>query len=189
MGDYKYPYINDKRLYAAVMCACKMIRENGWFNKAVEYAAETYGFEFDKVAEEVRKRQAAGRRASEEEKKERGEKTTYKWFIYCIARASDARVDPLWDTRHLLRVRRSHSADKLKKWLADLTFEWSKREYTGSNYDIYYHSDVYGEYGTKAEAEAHIREAREGYTVVNEKYGGWLLEAKKGEKREDSYGD
>ena len=37
---YKYPYIQDKNMYAAVMYACKMIRENGYFNKAVEYALE-----------------------------------------------------------------------------------------------------------------------------------------------------
>lgn len=31
----KYPYISDKRMYAAVMNACKYIRETGYFNKAI----------------------------------------------------------------------------------------------------------------------------------------------------------
>lgn len=43
-GDkiYKLPYIKDKRLYAAVMTACSMVKESGWFNKACKYAADKY---------------------------------------------------------------------------------------------------------------------------------------------------
>lgn len=43
-GDkiYKLPYINDKRLYAAVMTACSMVKESGWLNKACKYAADKY---------------------------------------------------------------------------------------------------------------------------------------------------
>ena len=43
-GDeiYKLPYIKDKRLYAAVMTACSMVKESGWLNKACKYAADKY---------------------------------------------------------------------------------------------------------------------------------------------------
>ena len=33
-----YPYIKDRNMYRAVMFACKMIRDDGYFNKAVDYA-------------------------------------------------------------------------------------------------------------------------------------------------------
>lgn len=39
---YKLPYIKDKRLYAAVMTACSMVKTSGWFNKACKYAADKY---------------------------------------------------------------------------------------------------------------------------------------------------
>lgn len=44
-GDklYKLPYIDNPKLYAAVMTACSMVKESGWFNKACKYAANKYG--------------------------------------------------------------------------------------------------------------------------------------------------
>lgn len=72
---YKYPYIADKKLYAAVMFACKMIREDGFFNKAVERAADYYGVNEKDVAVEVRKRQSAGQKGKSLGK--------MKWFIIC----------------------------------------------------------------------------------------------------------
>ena len=42
MNENKYPYIADKKMYAAVMSACKYIRETGRFNQAVERNAEWY---------------------------------------------------------------------------------------------------------------------------------------------------
>lgn len=59
-SNYKYPYIPDKKLYAAVMGACRYIRSTGWFNKAVNYYAGKYDVDPDDVVREVRKRQAAG---------------------------------------------------------------------------------------------------------------------------------
>jgi hypothetical protein len=56
----KMPYIADKKLYAAVMFACKMIREEGYFNKAVKIAARYYDVDADDVANEIRKRQSVG---------------------------------------------------------------------------------------------------------------------------------
>ena len=55
----KYPYI-PREYYAPVMFACKMIRQNGYFNRAVSTAAKYYNVDADEVANHVRARQAAG---------------------------------------------------------------------------------------------------------------------------------
>lgn len=61
MSDYKYPYI-PKKYFKPVMFACKLIRENGYFNKAVQTAANYYGVDADEVAKHVRARQGAGQK-------------------------------------------------------------------------------------------------------------------------------
>lgn len=68
---YKYPYI-PKQYYAAVMFACKMIRENGYFNKAISTAANYYNVDEDELAKHVRARQGAG---------QKGTTRKYKWFL------------------------------------------------------------------------------------------------------------
>lgn len=74
----KYPYISDKKLYAAVMGACKWIRESGYFNKATKYYADKYDLDVDVVREEVRKRQSAGSKG-----KSRGKYKNYRFKGYC----------------------------------------------------------------------------------------------------------
>ena len=61
MAEHKYPYI-PKKYFKPVMFACKMIRENGYFNKAVQTAANYYGVDADEVAKHVRARQGAGQK-------------------------------------------------------------------------------------------------------------------------------
>lgn len=68
---YKYPYIS-REYYAAVMFACKMIRQNGYFNKAIQKAADYYGVDEDKLAKHVRARQGAG---------QKGTTRKYKWYL------------------------------------------------------------------------------------------------------------
>ena len=78
----KYPYIADKRMYAAVMGACRWIRESGYFNKATQFYADKYNLDVDDVRVEVRKRQAAG---------QRGKKTgAMKWFVVIKIITSEA---------------------------------------------------------------------------------------------------
>lgn len=72
MSEYKYPYI-PKEYYAAVMFACKMIRKNGYFNKAVKAAANYYDVDEREVAKYVRKRQGAGQKG-----------TTRKYNYYAV---------------------------------------------------------------------------------------------------------
>lgn len=69
----KYPWI-PKEYYAAVMFACKMLREGGFFNRSVTTAANYYGVDPDVLAEHVRARQAAGQRG-----KKRGTYKTYRF--------------------------------------------------------------------------------------------------------------
>ena len=73
---FRYPYIADKKLYAAVMFACKMIREDGFFHKDCETATDYYDVDSDDVEKEVRKRQAAGQRG-----RKRKSGYTFKYFV------------------------------------------------------------------------------------------------------------
>lgn len=70
---YKYPYI-PKEYYAAVMFACKMIRNDGYFNKAVNTAAKYYHVDASEVAYHVRARQSAGQEGASKGRK-------YSWYI------------------------------------------------------------------------------------------------------------
>ena len=70
----RYPYIADKEMYAAVMGACSMIREMGYFHKAVSYYASRYGVDEDELAAHIRARQGVGQHG-----KQRG---AYKNFRY-----------------------------------------------------------------------------------------------------------
>ena len=73
---YRYPYIPDKTMYAAVMGACSYIRDTGYFHKAIRYYADKYNVDEDELERHVRERQGAGQRAKNREKPKR----RYKWF-------------------------------------------------------------------------------------------------------------
>ena len=72
----KYPYV-EKEYYPAVMFACKMIRENGYFNKAIKISASYYGVDEEKLKKYVNERRAAGQRG-----KSRGEFKFYAVLGY-----------------------------------------------------------------------------------------------------------
>ena len=86
MGRYKYPFIPDKRMYAAVMGACSYIRKTGYFNRAVSYYADKYDVDADELEKHIRARQAAGQRG----KKSPNAGKKYKWFLVCRTSWSDA---------------------------------------------------------------------------------------------------
>ena len=52
-----YPYIPDKRMYAAVMSAIKYIRKTGEVSKAVKYNAAKYNVDAEEMLEHIRVRQ------------------------------------------------------------------------------------------------------------------------------------
>lgn len=71
--EYKYPYI-PRGYYPAVMYACKLIRENGYFNQAVKRASNYYDVDEEEVARYVRERQGAG---------QKGKSRKYKYYVVC----------------------------------------------------------------------------------------------------------
>lgn len=72
----KLPYIPNKKLYAAVMGACKWIREDGCFNKATSYYSDKYNVSVDDVRKYVRIAQGNGQKKANEKRPKR----KYYWF-------------------------------------------------------------------------------------------------------------
>jgi len=66
-----------KDLWLATEFACKMIRENRWFNKDCKIAANYYGVKVDDVMAQVRKRQSAGQKRANAN----APKKKMKWFV------------------------------------------------------------------------------------------------------------
>lgn len=81
MGEYKYPLI-PKKYYAAVMFACKMIREHKTFNKSCEIAANYYKVDEQQVRKHVSARAAAGHKGVKQGKQ--------YWFVVTKFHGSDA---------------------------------------------------------------------------------------------------
>lgn len=69
----KYPYI-PKQYYPAVMFACKMIRKEEAFNKAINTSSSYYDVDSEVLAQYVRERQAAGQKG-----KKRGKFKKYRF--------------------------------------------------------------------------------------------------------------
>ena len=135
----KYPFIANKKLYAAVMFACKMIREDGFFNKAVDRAANYYGVDVEDVKKEVRLRQSAGQSG-----KPRGK---MKWFIVC-----DNRGDIYYNTLSNFRIKRGKTSETVKR----RNESWGEFCYHMES-DTHDDIEVVGEYETKKEAEENFR--------------------------------
>lgn len=79
----KYPWI-EKKYYPAVMFACKLIREDGYFNKAIKASAKYY-----KVDEETLKSLVRERQAAEQRGKKRGTYKTYRFKGTAIYRVRE----------------------------------------------------------------------------------------------------
>ena len=84
MGEYKYPYV-PKEYYPAVMFACKIIRQNGTFNKAINSSAKYYGVDPAVLSKYVRERQGAGQRGKK--------RAPYKWYAVAYLIAEDIYTD------------------------------------------------------------------------------------------------
>lgn len=108
MSKYKYPYI-PKEYYPAVMFACKMIRDNGYFNRAIKVASSYYDVDPDEVEEHVRARQAAGQKD-----KKRG---TYKQYRFkgkyvCYHLDDDQGYEPDIPFDHTIKALNRGNAEK-----------------------------------------------------------------------------
>ena len=108
MSENKYPYIADKKLYAAVRGACNYIRETGWFNKATQYYADKYGLDVELVRKEVRKRQSAGQKGKG--------RASYKWFVVerklCFSGGFLNGPSSTTDGYHIIKATNKRNAEK-----------------------------------------------------------------------------
>ena len=144
--SYKYPYIADKRMYARVMCACSMIRESGWFNKAVEYAADKYGVDEEKLAGHIRQRQAAGRKA-----KKPATPRKYHYFIRLKYDASAEGSEHIFKGAEIIKA---VSKENVENRLAEFDLYVTRKQDTGSYYDsAQYHELMDVAFDTKEQAE------------------------------------
>lgn len=79
MAKYKYPFIEDKTLYAATMAACSMYRDTHDEKSAVDIFSKRYHVEADKLAKCVRERLDAEKGIDANGVDKKGRK--YQWFI------------------------------------------------------------------------------------------------------------
>lgn len=147
----KYPYVADKKMYAAMMFACKMIRENGWFNKAIYTAANWYKVDKDKLEKVVRERQSAGQKAKAKPRK-------YKWFTCVVLHSIDGGL--FVKNPH---IKKGLSKDNVEKMIDSYYSDGS-----------YFHEDfihVLKEYKNQKEAQENLNSDYEEY---HEKQA-WIL--------------
>lgn len=136
----KYPWI-PQEYYSAVMFACKMIRENGMFNRAIETSANYYNVDGDELEKHVRARQAAGQRG-----KQRGE---MKWFAVVGMYGNDANGADEYECK-IVRGK-SYETVSRRFLIEDARFN-AANDYGGS-YAPFQEHHVYGPYDTRDEAQ------------------------------------
>ena len=137
-----FEYIPDKKMYAAVIGACKYIRDTGFFNKAVRYYSDKYGVNEDELKNHIMKRSKAGRKAKG--------KTTYKFKYYIVETCtqSEATPEPFKEYKVLKGTKARNVEDRCN----ELDEKFSKRNDNGSVYSIYRYSSVIKEFENKDDA-------------------------------------
>ncbi len=142
---YKYPFIPDKTMYAAVRYACKLIRETGYFNKAVENAADEYNVNEDELKKHIRARQAAGQKGVAKGRK-------YRWFILQEYAYNEADQEREYGHYSIIRAT---SRDNAKNHFTNSDFYHTMQDDYGGNYCYRYFHEIRGNedgYDTKAAA-------------------------------------
>ena len=147
---YKYPYIPDKRMYAAVMGACSYIRETGWFNRAVRYYADQYDVDEEELARHIRARQAAGRKGKPSANKGR----KFKWFIVVSTCFTEAHGENFASNPQILKGLTSDSVER--RFLESDEKETIQNDYGGSFSPRISHMTL-GEFDTKEDAENSLK--------------------------------
>lgn len=142
MSDNKYPYI-PKQYFAAVMFACKMVRENGYKNKAIKIAADYYNVDEEQLKKHFEARTAAGRKNAPTKHRK------YKYFVvgtfyYCEASGLDELPDKV-------EVYKGFSTSTVKSRFND--WEYDRRNDTGSAYSPCRATEILTEHGDKSSAE------------------------------------
>lgn len=147
----KYPFIPDKRMYAAVMGACKYIRERGYFNKAISYYADKYDVDSEELAKHIRARQAAGQKG----RKSASTGKKYHYFIccetvWCEANGETAYMHP--------SIERGLSKETVMRRMSAYDWERTCREDYGGSYAPVYGHEVLAQYDSEEEAKRHFSE-------------------------------
>ena len=146
MGN-NYPYIADKRLFAAVMGACRYIRETGYFNKAVAFYADKYNLPEEAIAKEVRRRQAAGQRSKKKT-------MSYKYFVVARYSSCDADQEPNLVGKYVVKASSKENAEKR---FHEIDWKETRANDYGGSFAPYYWSEVIAEFDAKEEAEKSLR--------------------------------
>ena len=142
----KYPYIEDKRMYAAVMGACSWIRESGKFNRAVRYFAKKYGVDEEELAAQIRARQGAGQKGKTSVTKGK----RYRYFLVSRTVWTEANGEKYFNRPEVLR---GLTAETVLRRFAEADEKETARLDYGGAYAPEIDHVVCGEYETRAEAE------------------------------------
>lgn len=134
-----YPWI-PREYYAATMTACKMIRQSGWFNKAVRYAASKFNVDEEELEKHVRARQAAGQKG-----KKRG-----KMYYFGVVQHVFSEAD--YEGSTTISAVKGYTQDSVKQRFISADLKYDKRNDTGSVYSLCRSHLVTEPYNTKEEA-------------------------------------
>lgn len=153
MSRYKYPYINSKKMYAAVMGACSYIRAKGYFNKAVNYYAEKYDVDEEELAQHIRERQAAGQRGRKPESTGR----KFKWFVVAEGVYTDANPEMHYNRCEVVK---GISSETVKRRFEKHDWERTCKDNYGGSYAPVYGHYILGEYEKEKDAIDAFRKVR-----------------------------
>lgn len=151
MSKYKYPYINDKTMYKAVLFACSMLRDNGYFNKACEISANYYSVNLEELKNHVIARTTAGRKAQQKN----APKRKYKWFTCC-----DDWINGEGDQRWC-------SNPRIKKALNEKNAQEPIKYGNHPYFPDVATTGIMGQYDTQKEAERNLKTDYENYKKAN----------------------
>lgn len=144
MANYKYPYI-PKEYYAAVMYACKLVRETGERNNAVARAARYYGVDEDEVKKHFDARIAAGQKG----KKSPNKGKQYKYFIVVTIQGCEAQGLDVGE----VEICKGLTANTVENRFVNSDYYFCIRNDCGGAYSPDRFHKVIAEFATKAEAE------------------------------------
>lgn len=148
-GNYKYSYI-PREYYPAVMFAAKMVRENGWFNRACKTAADYYCVDERKVREYLSQRSQDGKKAKPQTKRKR---------IYFVIRENTYSCEgSQCVTQYYTTYGYSTAATKAR--LSESDFRFNRAHDTGSYWVLDRGSCIVGEFATPSEAEEEAAKLR-----------------------------
>ena len=135
-----------KDYYPAVMFACKMLRKDGHFNRAVKIASNYYKVDEEKVAEYIKERKQATKNKPNQGKK-------LMWFVV------ERTIENFGESRKEYSIHKAYSSEALIKRLNNKDYWETYRNDTGSGYSsLMFYSKIVDMCRTEAEAVEIIKE-------------------------------